>query len=189
MAEFRSIGDLATQVGHFCWLEHRIFELTGEWAGESAPGLSGVNLFWHELSVAHGDLSGQWRSHLPVRAGVDAHALVAPPTSAAERVLATLAEAPDQVSRLNGMVSVVLPRLLATYAEDLTHSSPVSEGPVRSLLALAAFRGHQELGQGADLLQSLLQLAESPQKVLEFGQALERSLNNTVGIFPSEWAS
>ena len=145
MGEFRSIEDLATQVGHFCWLEHRLFELTGAWASEPAPGVAGVNAYFHALSIGHGSLAVQWCSHLPVRAGIDPDSLVVPSPGSAETALASLADATDQVARLHGLVTVLLPRLLVTYDEDLAHASPVSETPIRSLLEVAAFRGRRAL--------------------------------------------
>ncbi|HEX3794233.1 MAG TPA: hypothetical protein VHV57_07005 [Acidimicrobiales bacterium] len=189
MGEFRTIDELAAQVGHFCWLEHRIFELTGAWASEPAPDVAAINVFFHTASMVHGGLAVEWRGHLPVRAAIDPDAFVVPPPAPAAAVMADLAGAADQVTRLSGLVGVVLPRLLATYSADLVQASPVSEAPVRALLALAAFSGQSELERGNRLLQSALQIAEQPGKVREFGQALERSLNDTIGIFPSAWAS
>jgi hypothetical protein len=188
MTEFRTIEELAAQVGRFCWLEHQVFALTGVWASQAAPDQAAVTVFFHAVSSRHGELATRWRSHLPVRAGVDADGFVVPPPGTEPGIWADL-EGADQLSRLHGLVRVVLPRLHETYAEDLTHASPVSEAPVRAVLELALHEGPRELAAGEALLQSALQVADEPSKVLEFGWALERSLNDTGGIFPSAWAS
>ena len=73
------IDELAALVGHYCWLEWRIFEVTGAWAGAGHGGATrGCGVWCAAVARRHGELATRWAERLPVRAGVDAGALVRP---------------------------------------------------------------------------------------------------------------
>jgi hypothetical protein len=129
---FRTIGELADRCGHYCWVEHRLFELAGAWAGEE--GEPAVRVFLAALSRLHGLLANEWYDRLPVRAGIDPSALVVPPPGPLEGVFAALGAEPDLRARLAGLTGVVLPQLLAAYNGHLAQASPVAEGPVMAVL-------------------------------------------------------
>jgi hypothetical protein len=81
---FRTIEELAACCGHYCWLERSLFALAGDRASrpdadEGEPIAPEVRLALSELSARHALWATQWRDRLPVRAGVDAEALVTPP--------------------------------------------------------------------------------------------------------------
>jgi hypothetical protein len=168
---FRSIGELAERCGHYCWLEHRLFVVTGLLA--TAPPASGVEaevrVLCSEMSSWHGFVAGQWRDRLPVRTGVAADALIVPS-------LGPLPEALDLLERdllegdagLSGaeglqgaergrqvlaeLVEHILPTLLEAYDEDFAHASAVSEAPVRALLGLIRPWACLEIARGRALL-------------------------------------
>ena len=79
---WRTIDELAALVGAYCWIEHRIFEVTGAWATGSRPAdddVAELRVWAAATSRRHGTLAGRWAERLPVRAGVDAAALVEAP--------------------------------------------------------------------------------------------------------------
>ena len=129
---FRTIGELAERCGHYCWVEHRLFELAGAWAGEDSQ--PAIRVFLSAFSRQHGLLATEWYERLPVRAGVDRAALVLPPPGGLEGVLDGLSAEPDLKARLAGLTGVVLPQLIATYDGHLAEASPVREGTVMALL-------------------------------------------------------
>jgi hypothetical protein len=155
-ASFRTIGELAELVGGFCWVEGRLFELSGEWASQPEPGADPeINVYFAALSRHHGDLAARWSDRLPVRAGVNPAALVVTPDGPEDANLSLLAQATDPLARLAGLVEVVLPDLLGAYAALLAHASPVSEAPVMALLGPARLTGSGEVDRGRALIERL----------------------------------
>jgi hypothetical protein len=154
---FRSIGELAERCGHYCWLEHRLFALTGMWA--TAPTATGIDAEFRvlssEMSSWHGFVAGQWRDRLPVRAGVNADALIIPSPGPLPQALDLLegdAGLSGAAGALDGLVEHILPALLEAYDEDFARTSVVCEAPVKALLGLIRPRAHLEIAQGRALL-------------------------------------
>ena len=203
-ADFRTIGERAVRCGHYCWLESRLFALTGRWA--SAPVSDGaaesgdvgevghaigpeIRVRCSQMSSWHGFLAGQWRDRLPVRAGVDVDALIVPPPGHAAAALALLGAESDLLSALGGLVESILPPLLSAYDDDFDHASPVSELPVLAVLELARLRAPQEIEAGRDLLGRGAGAGEVAEKVANLQGRLQQALGPDGGIFPAACAS
>ena len=186
LAPWRSIDELAALVGVYCWLEHRLFELSGRWATEPG-GRDGSELIEAECRVwcaassrRHGALASRWAEHLPVRAGVDAAALVRAPEGPLAPALEELA-ATEATGGLNLLVQTVLPWLDGVYAAHLDRASPVSEAPVMEVLVEARRAAAGEIRGGQPLLQRLPDAAQPSRHVrAEFERALAGA-----GIFPA----
>ncbi len=117
---FRSIDELAELCGHYCWVERRIFELTGSRAsrpgsGEPGAGDAEVRVALSEMSARHGFFAAQWRDRLPVRAGVDAGALIVAPPGPFGAALDLIESEPDLARVLGGLATQILPRLVERY--------------------------------------------------------------------------
>ena len=156
---WRSIDDLAALVGAYCWIEHRLFELTGAWASEVAG--DGTDAAGGELRVwcaaaaqRHGALSERWAGRLPVRAGVDSAALVMAPEGLAE-VIDELAGVQELAAGVGALVETVLPWAGGVYGSHLAAASPVSEGSVMEVLVEARRVGRAEIRGGRALLGRL----------------------------------
>ena len=197
---FRTIDDLAMRCGNYCWLEHRLFELTGRAASAASaasagtrPGSSAVDaeirVFFSAMSARHAFLAAQWRDRLPVRAGVDADALVVSPPGYVGAALDVVQAAPGPLFVLGGLVGQILPRLLLAYGDDTAHASAVSEAPVRAVLAWAGFYLAQEREEGAALLLRAAPGPGTAEKGGEFGAAIQQAFGNELGILPAAWAS
>jgi hypothetical protein len=115
-AVWRGIESLGETVGAYCWLERRVFELTGNWAtgnwatgnwatgnlatgnlatGPAADGFPAeLRVFFAAVSRRHGSLAERWAARLPARAGVDPSALVVEPPGLPQEVAASLSETP-----------------------------------------------------------------------------------------------
>jgi hypothetical protein len=184
MGEGRTIGQLADRVGAYCWVEHRLFVLMGQWAvsggeGEARPE---VTVFLATESRRHGALAQAWQERLPVRAGVDRDALVVAPPGPLLEVLERLDGADGVQTRLAGLVSVVLPRVLASYEEHLASANRASEGPVLAVLQRARHGGSMEIAVGQSLV---VENGGSGDVKREF----ERMFGGVSGVLPGEWAS
>jgi len=188
-APFRTIEALAERCGHYCWTESRLFALTGAWSALRCDAHPEVVVRLSEMSTEHALLATQWGDRLPVRAGVDAAALVVAPPGPLAEALALLATAPSALAGLAGLVAVVLPRVLASYREDLEHASPVSEAPVRAVLGAAIRASEGEISAGQGLLAGLVLPPETAAISSQFCQQMERPFEGSRGIVPAARAS
>ena len=179
---WRSIDDLAVLVGRYCWTEHRIFELAGAWAATPAEEAAGAEarVWCAALSRRHGDLAGRWAERLPVRAGVDAAALVAP-TERLARAFDALEAVADPLRGTALLAGPVLGGLDAAYARHLETASPVSEAPVAEVLVAARGALGAERASGDALLLGVHPAdGDGPSLGDDFERAFEE-----IGILPA----
>jgi hypothetical protein len=198
---FRTIAQLAERCGHYCWLEDRLFALTGQWASAPAADTAGatrateaeVRVLCSEMSSWHGFAAAAWWDRLPVRAGVDAGALVVAPDGPITEALDLLAGEKDVLDAFDGLVDQILPALLAAYDTEYAHASAVCEAPVRALLGLVRPRIRHETEQGAALLRQAgtgdAAPAEGAAGGVEPARRLQRVLGAGIAIFPDVRAS
>jgi hypothetical protein len=132
-SHWRDIGELGALVGHYAWLEEQLFELTGAWAsGELHHAESQV--WCAAVSRHHGMLAARWAERLPVRAGVDAGALIRAPSEGLADAFAALSEVDDVSVGVAVVARSVLPWLGETYLAHHRVASAVSEAPVSEVL-------------------------------------------------------
>ncbi len=156
-------------MGAYCWTEELVFGLTGSWAtgpGEAAAGAAAEARVWcAAASRRHGELAGRWACRLPVRAGVDASALVAAPPGPLANAFAELVAEPDVLVGIAALVEVVLPGLDAVYAAHLGSASPVSEAPVMEVLVEARREVGAEIRGGRTVVGTFPRADERVRKV------------------------
>jgi hypothetical protein len=190
-------------------VERRVFELTGSRAsrpaagdpaagdpadgdpaaGDPEPGDAEVRVVLSEMSARHGLFAAQWHDRLPVRAGVDAEALIVPPPGPFEEALDLIASAPRLALVLGGLATQFLPRLREAYGRHLAQASPVSEAPVRAVLEWAVLSLGGEIRLAGALVQRLEPGREGGRKVEDFGRAVQRLLGSAQDTFPGARAS
>ena len=188
---WRGIDELAQLVGAYCWVENRIFELSGAWASGPdagrAEGLPAALRIWCAgVSRRHGLLAGRWFERLPVRAGVEPADLVTAPPGPLAGALEALGTEAEARTGVTALILSVLPRLQAVYTAHRRTAPPVSEAPVLEVLAGAQRDLAGEIGGGRSLLETLPD--EGPSGDDRFGPALERSFDET-DVFPAVSAS
>jgi hypothetical protein len=193
-ATFRSIDELAELCGHYCWVERRLFELTGNRAsrpeaGDAAAGDAEVRVVLSEMSARHALLAAQWHDRLPVRAGVDAEALVIPPSDPVEEALDLIASAPRLALVLGGLATQFLPRLREAYGRHLAQASPVSEAPVRAVLGWAVLSLGEEIRVAGALVRRLAGDGEGARALEGLGGIVQRLLGSAEDSFPGARAS
>jgi hypothetical protein len=197
---WRGIDELAGLVGVYCWVENRIFEVSGAWAtetghdtgggdtggGDTGGGLEPALRVWCAgVSRRHGLLAARWADRLPVRAGVDAAALVTAPAGPLAGALGAMAATPDARVGVETLVRSALPRLRAIYALHRRTASPVSEGSVLEVLAAAQQDLTAEISTGRALLQAG---PEALTRDAALGPNVERAFAET-SVFPAVPAS
>jgi hypothetical protein len=179
LRDWRTIDELAAMVGTYCWLENRIFEVTGTWATGSGP-VDEVDAPFRVWCAAtsrhHGALAERWAQRLPVQAGVDSADLVRAPAEPAE-----LAELLDRLEAMKELalgvsllVETVLPWVGGLYESHLGVASPVREACVMEVLASARREGLAEIEGGRSLLE---QLPESGKPSRHLAEAVKRAFS------------
>jgi hypothetical protein len=197
---WRGIDELAGLVGVYCWVENRIFEVTGAWVTGSGPDLDGedpdrgdpdgglepaLRVWCAGVSRRHALLAARWAERLPVRAGVDGAALVTAPAGPLAGALGAMAATPEARVGVETMVRSVFPRLRAIYGLHRSTASPVSEGSVLEVLAEAQQDLTAEISTGRALL------AGGPEGLTRdaaLGSHIERAFAET-SVFPAVPAS
>jgi hypothetical protein len=192
---WRGIDELAGLLGVYCWVENRIFEVSGAWATESGHDPSGgdrgggiqpaLRVWCAGVSRRHGLLAARWAERLPVRAGVDAAALVTAPAGPLAGALGAMASMPDARVGVETLVQAALPRLRAIYGLHRRTASPVSEGSVLEVLAAAQQDLTAEISTGRALLQGG---PEGLTRDAVLGSDIERAFAET-SVFPAVPAS
>jgi hypothetical protein len=192
---WRGIDELAGLVGAYCWVEERIFEVSGAWASEAGPdsddgdpdaGLDPALRVWCAgVSRRHGLLAARWAERLPVRAGIERTALVRAPVGPLAGALGAMAATPHARVGVATLVQSVLPRLRAVYGLHRRTASPVSEGSVLEVLAAALGDLTAEIRSGRALLQGS---PEGLTRDAALGPDIERAFAET-SVFPAVPAS
>jgi hypothetical protein len=184
---WRTIDELAGVVGAYCWVEHRLFEVTGAWASVPEAGGASIDAAGGELRVwcsataqRRGALAGRWAERLPVRAGVDQAALVAAPPGLAE-ALDELAATTELAAGVSALVETVLPWIGGVYRSHLAAASPASEASVMEVLVEALRESRAEIRGGRSLLGRLGAAATPPRHL---GTTFERAFADQV-VFPA----
>lgn len=183
---WRGIDELAVRVGAYCWVEKRIFVMTGEWAARHADGPDEAELrVWcAATSRRHGARAARWVERLPVRAGVDPDALIAPPSEELAARLDELAAESEVRRGLAGLVEGLLPALVAIYDTHGRVASPVSEGPVLEVLAGAHREVVAEIRGGGSLIGGFGPDQDGRARAANDRETFERLLNWT-SVFPA----
>ena len=185
---WRAIDELAGLVGAYCWVEHRLFEITGAWASEPAASDARSDAADGELRVwcaaaaqRHGALAGRWAERLPVRAGVDPAALVAAPTGAAPRRWTSWPATKELAAGIGVLVETVLPWVGGVYGSHLAVASPVSEASVMEVLVEPIGRAEAEIRSGRALLERAGGAGTPPRHL---GTTFERAFADPA-VFPA----
>lgn len=149
-----TIGDTARRLGHYAWVEQRLFEVLGRLADlgrldaqEGSAELALVCLAHAQHHAWHSEL---WRQRLPLFAGLDAETLVVPPSPG-------VAQAFDQMVGETGLVGVyrlAIPRMIVVYGNHLAEARPVADGPIIRTLDLVLGDEVRDWREGEALLQS-----------------------------------
>lgn len=149
-----TLEDSARLVGGHCWVERRLFEITGGWVA-STPEPE-VKLMLDRHSQHHAWRAREWWDRLPVLDDVDRDALVAPPGPAVAAVLRTLSEVQPTVARLAGLYRVALARIHVSYRNHRALAGPVSDASVIRTLDIVGPDVIADWTEGESVLQSLL---------------------------------
>lgn len=146
--------EAAATVGAHIWTERAAFALLGAWSPAAAEPSVTVMLDRHSAHCAW--RAGELEGRLPVLAGVDRPALVAPPAPGLARCLAAAETVDGDTERLAVAYRVVLPRLVAGYRRHLAATSDAADAPTRRSLRLVLADAAEDWAEGEAALQAAL---------------------------------
>lgn len=144
-------------MGHYAWLEQRLFELLGRWSADVPEPQACVMLARHGAHRAWA--AERWVELLPTIAGRLANELVLPPNHLTRELLGALAPDPTSLSPTPDLFeviyTVVLPGLAGAYAAHRDRPpSLVSEAPTRRVLGLVTGELDHDRAEGSQLLDA-----------------------------------
>lgn len=158
-----TVEETAIRVGHYKWLEMRIFELMGGWVA-TVPELDvklrlGTHCYHHAF---HAEL---WHKRLPELREMNPERLTKPPNAEIEAFVKALGdpyEPGETIEKLVGLYRVVLPHLIAAYTYHRNTTSTIADAPTIRSLDFCLLDDMEEWREGEMMLQSLI---ETPEEV------------------------
>lgn len=170
----------ATRIGHYRWIEQRLFEMLGAWATSVPEASVALRLGVHcHLHAQHADL---WLDRLPALRDVTPEQVTVASDGAVADVVAAVAASTDTVERLVGVYRVLVPHLAAAYRDHLDHTNSLTDGPTARVLTLALRDLDDEVAEGEALISGSVRTADDAQRADAHRSRLEQQLASTAGL-------
>ncbi len=158
-----TVEETAKRVGHYKWVEMRIFELMGGWVA-TVPELD-VKLRLGTHCYHHAFHSELWHKRLPELREMNPERLTQPPNPEMEAFIDALGapEEPGQtIEKLVGLYRVLLPHLIGAYTYHLNNTSQITDAPTIRSLNFCLQDDMEEWREGEMIIQSM---TETPDDV------------------------
>lgn len=180
------IEETARRIGHYQWLEMRLFEVLGGWI-TAVPELAvkarlGAHCQHHAW---HAEL---WHKHLPELGETDPDGLVTPANNDAIAFVDAMSQpaAPElTMEKLVGAYRVLIPHTIAAYTHHLDNASPIADAPTIRALRLILQDELDDWRDGELLLQSLMETPDQVKRAAAHQARLETLLIAAGGIVGS----
>jgi hypothetical protein len=173
----------AQRVGHYKWIEMRLFEVLGGWVA-TVPELD-VKLKLGTHTYHHAWHAELWHKRLPELREMDPERLTAPPNEAMERFVAALTEpeAPDlTIEKLVGVYRVLIPHKIAAYTFHHNNTSTITDAPTIRSLNFVIQDELDDWRDGELMIQSLLDGPDAVERASRRQAELETILVEAGGI-------
>ena len=175
-----TVAETARRIGHYKWLEMRIFELLGTWVS-FVPELEiklvlGTHCYHHSF---HAEL---WHKRLPELWDADTEPLTRPPGPGVEVVLDATTAPEATLERLVGFYRVLLPYLVSAYTYHLHQTSHVGDAPTIRALELCLADDGEEWREGEMMIQSLLTGPEEVARAIRHQAELTEAMVAAGGV-------
>jgi hypothetical protein len=152
-----TVEESARRVGHYAWIEMRLFEALGGWVA-TVPELDvkttlGRHCYHHAW---HAEL---WVKRLPELREMRPERLIKPPNAELEAFVAALTEpeaADLTIEKLVGVYRVLLPRKIGAYTYHLNATSRITDAPTIRSLGFILDDEITDWREGEMLLQALI---------------------------------
>jgi hypothetical protein len=177
------VEESARRVGHYKWIEMRLFEVLGGWVA-TVPELDvkttlGRHCYHHAW---HAEL---WHKRLPELREMNPDRLTRPANAELEAFVAALTEPEDRdltIEKLVGVYRVLLPRKIAAYTYHLNATSRITDAPTIRSLGFVLADEETDWREGEMLLQSLIESGEEVERAARRQAELETLMVRAGGI-------
>jgi len=153
-----TVEETAKRVGHYKWIEMRIFELMGGWVA-TVPELD-VKLRLGTHCYHHAFHSELWHKRLPELREMNPERLTMAPNPEMEAFVDALGapEEPGQtIEKLVGLYRVLLPHLIGAYTYHLNNTSQITDAPTIRSLNFCLQDDMEEWREGEMIIQSMIE--------------------------------
>jgi hypothetical protein len=178
-----TVEETARRVGHYKWVEMRLFEALGGWVA-TVPELDvkmrlGTHTYQHAW---HAEL---FNKRLPELREMNTDRLTLPANEHIEAFFEAMTEpeAPDQtIEKLAGVYRVLIPHKIAAYTYHLNNTSTITDAPTIRSLKFILQDEFEDWRDGEMLIQSLLETEEEVQRAAAHQARLEAIMVRAGGI-------
>lgn len=177
------VEETARRVGHYKWIEMRLFEVLGGWVA-TVPELD-VKLRLGTHTYHHAWHSELWHKRLPELREMNPDKLTVPPNDELVAFVDALTESEgpgETIEKLVGVFRVLLPHKIATYTYHLNNTSRITDAPTIRALDFALRDEFEDWRDGEMLIQSLLETDEEIDRAAARQAQLEKLLLAAGGI-------
>ena len=152
-----TVEETARRVGHYKWIELKLFEALGGWVA-TVPELD-IKLKLGTHCYHHAWHSELWHKRLPELREMNPNRLTQPPNDELVRFVEALAE-PEGIDKtlekLVGVYRVLIPHKIAVYTHHLRNTSSITDAPTMRSLRFALADEMNDWREGEMLIQSLI---------------------------------
>jgi hypothetical protein len=178
-----TVEESARRVGHYKWIEMRLFEVLGGWVATVPEVDVKITLGRHCYHHAwHAEL---WHKRLPELREMNPDRLCRAPNAELEAFVEALTEpeAHDQtIEKLVGVYRVLLPRKIGAYTYHLNATSKITDAPTIRSLGFILEDELTDWREGEMLLQALIETDEEVERAARRQSHLERLITRAGGI-------
>ncbi len=177
------VDESARRVGHYKWIEMRLFEVLGGWVA-TVPELD-VKMHLGTHCYHHAWHSELWHKRLPELREMDTERLAVPPNVELVAFVDAMTEpeAPENtLEKLVGVYRVLIPHKIAAYTFHLNNTSRIADSPTIRSLNFALQDEFDDWRDGEMLIQSIITDADGVQRAADHQAKLEKLMVAAGGI-------
>ena len=178
-----TVEESARRVGHYAWVEMRLFEALGGWVA-TVPELD-VKLRLGTHCYKHAWHAELWRKRLPELREMNPDRLTVPANDEVATFMeaVTAPEAPGEtIEKLVGVYRVLIPHKISAYTYHLNNTSTITDAPTIRSLKFALADEFDDWRDGEMLIQSLLETEEEVHRAAAHQARLETLVLKAGGI-------
>ena len=177
-----TVDETARRVGHYKWVEMKLFEALGGWIA-TVPELDvkmrlGTHCYHHAW---HADL---WNKRLPELREMNTDRLTLP-AEGMEAFMTAMTEPEAQeltIEKLVGVYRVLIPHKIAAYTYHLNNTSSITDAPTMRSIRLILQDEFEDWRDGEMLIQSLIETDEEVERAAAHQVKLEKLILAAGGI-------
>ena len=178
-----SVEETARRVGHYRWIEMRLFEVLGGWVA-TVPELD-IKTMLGRHTYKHAWHSELWTKRLPELREMVPDKLTMAPNEAMERFVEKLTEPEDPsltIEKLVGVYRVLIPHKIAAYTYHRNGTSRITDAPTIRSLGFALQDEYDDWTEGELMLESLIETTDDVERAARRQAELETLLVEAGGV-------